>query len=478
MSLNKGTLVGGIYEIIGEIDKGSFGEIYQAKDTQNPDRCCVIKHLIFNHNDTATLNKAIQLFKREVEILLYLTNTYQSQEIQIPKLYDDFEENQQFYLVEEFIEGVTIAQELKNRNRFSEDDAIDFLKQTLPILDIIHSHNIIHRDIKPDNLIRRSQDDKIFLIDFGAAKHGVKPEIDIVQTVIGTPSYASPELHIGNPRFNSDIYSLGIITIEALTGLKPVNIKDQTGQVIWPNDINISEKFAALLEKMVCNNYEDRYQTATEVLNAIKNLNGTLIISSQSASLNIQAEETSSFVFPEWMKWAGITGLVSIFGLSLSFLTVRAMFTPGVRQTQENPIPSEPTRSSDDKSKTEIADSEDKKTSIPKKAEQPIEPSDTGEIQDNSETRSEEQLNSNKKSKDIEPSDTGDIQDNFETQSEKQINSSKNSNDSDVFLRPKKLSATESANDDLEKLSKPEINSTESSTNSDIFLRPNSDKQP
>ncbi|MFM6098808.1 MAG: serine/threonine protein kinase, partial [Dolichospermum sp.] len=108
MSLNKGTLVGGIYEIIGEIDKGSFGEIYQAKDTQNPDRCCVIKHLIFNHNDTATLNKAIQLFKREVEILLYLTNTYQSQEIQIPKLYDDFEENQQFYLVEEFIEGVTI----------------------------------------------------------------------------------------------------------------------------------------------------------------------------------------------------------------------------------------------------------------------------------------------------------------------------------------------------------------------------------
>lgn len=451
MSLNKGTLVGGIYEIIGEIDKGSFGEIYQAKDTQNPDRCCVIKHLIFNHNDTATLNKAIQLFKREVEILLYLTNTYQSQEIQIPKLYDDFEENQQFYLVQEFIEGVTIAQELKNRNRFSEDDAIDFLKQTLPILDIIHSHNIIHRDIKPDNLIRRSQDDKIFLIDFGAAKHGVKPEIDIVQTVIGTPSYASPELHIGNPRFNSDIYSLGIIAIQALTGLKPANIKDKTGHVIWTNDIKISEKFVILLEKMVCNNYENRYQTAIEVLDAIKDLNGTLIISSQSASLNIQAQETSSFVFPEWMKWAGITAFVSIFGLSLSFFTVRAIFTSGglQTQTQKNSSPLEPIRSRDDESKTQIADSEDKKPSIPKKAEQPIEPSDTGETKDNSESLSE-----------VQPS------------------SGTSPNDGNIFLRPKKLPDTGEVKDNSESPSEVEPSSEKSSNNGDIFLRPKSQKKP
>jgi serine/threonine protein kinase len=451
MSLNKGTLVGGIYEIIGEIDKGSFGEIYQAKDTQNPDRCCVIKHLIFNHNDTATLNKAIQLFKREVEILLYLTNTYQSQEIQIPKLYDDFEENQQFYLVQEFIEGVTIAQELKNRNRFSEDDAIDFLKQTLPILDIIHSHNIIHRDIKPDNLIRRSQDDKIFLIDFGAAKHGVKPEIDIVQTVIGTPSYASPELHIGNPRFNSDIYSLGIIAIQALTGLKPANIKDKTGHVIWTNDIKISEKFVILLEKMVCNNYENRYQTAIEVLDAIKDLNGTLIISSQSASLNIQAQETSSFVFPEWMKWAGITAFVSIFGLSLSFFTVRAIFTSGSlqTQTQKNSSPLEPIRSRDDESKTQIADSEDKKPSIPKKAEQPIEPSDTGETKDNSESLSE-----------VQPS------------------SGTSPNDGNIFLRPKKLPDTGEVKDNSESPSEVEPSSEKSSNNGDIFLRPKSQKKP
>ena len=449
MSLNKGTLVGGIYEIIGEIDKGSFGEIYQAKDTQNPDRCYVIKHLIFNSNDTATLNKAIQLFKREVEILLYLTNTYQSQEIQIPKLYDDFEENQQFYLVQEFIEGVTIAQELKNRNRFSEDDAIDFLKQTLPILDIIHSHNIIHRDIKPDNLIRRSQDDKIFLIDFGAAKHGVKPEIDIVQTVIGTPSYASPELHIGNPRFNSDIYSLGIIAIQALTGLKPANIKDKTGHVIWTNDIKISEKFVILLEKMVCNNYENRYQTAIEVLDAIKDLNGTLIISSQSASLNIQAQETSSFVFPEWMKWAGITAFVSIFGLSLSFFTVRAIFTSGGLQTQKNSSPLEPIRSRDDKSKTQIADSEDKKPSIPKKAEQPIEPSDTGETKDNSESLSE-----------VQPS------------------SGTSPNDGNIFLRPKKLPDTGEVKDNSESPSEVEPSSEKSSNNGDIFLRPKSQKKP
>lgn len=451
MSLNKGTLVGGIYEIIGEIDKGSFGEIYQAKDTQNPDRCCVIKHLIFNHNDTATLNKAIQLFKREVEILLYLTNTYQSQEIQIPKLYDDFEENQQFYLVQEFIEGVTIAQELKNRNRFSEDDAIDFLKQTLPILDIIHSHNIIHRDIKPDNLIRRSQDDKIFLIDFGAAKHGVKPEIDIVQTVIGTPSYASPELHIGNPRFNSDIYSLGIIAIQALTGLKPANIKDKTGHVIWTNDIKISEKFVILLEKMVCNNYENRYQTAIEVLDAIKDLNGTLIISSQSASLNIQAQETSSFVFPEWMKWAGITAFVSIFGLSLSFFTVRAIFTSGglQTQTQKNSSLLEPIRSRDDESKTQIADSEDKKPSIPKKAEQPIEPSDTGETKDNSESLSE-----------VQPS------------------SGTSPNDGNIFLRPKKLPDTGEVKDNSESPSEVEPSSEKSSNNGDIFLRPKSQKKP
>ncbi|MGF1936236.1 MAG: protein kinase domain-containing protein [Nostoc sp. ChiQUE02] len=270
-----GQLLDGRYQVLQVLGGGGFGQTYIAQDTHRPGfPKCVVKHLKPVTRSPEFLETARRLFSSEAETLEQLGN-----HDQIPRLLAYFEDNQEFFLVQEFIEGHTLKAELSPNQRWTEDRVIQLLHQVLGILQFIHSHNVIHRDIKPDNIIRRQQDGKLVLIDFGAVKQ-VQTQLLTVSghmgatIIIGTPGYMSTEQGQGKPRHNSDIYSLGIIGIQSLTGLHPINFEEDpdTGEIYWQHQANVSSELASVLSKMVLHHFKQRYQSAAEVLQVLKHL--------------------------------------------------------------------------------------------------------------------------------------------------------------------------------------------------------------
>lgn len=271
-----GQLLDGRYQVLQILGGGGFGQTYIAQDTHRPGfPKCVVKHLKPVSRTPEFLETARRLFTSEAETLEQLGN-----HDQIPRLLAYFEDNQEFFLVQEFIEGQTLKAELFPNQRWTEDRVIQLLQQVLGILQFIHSHNVIHRDIKPDNIIRRQQDGKLVLIDFGAVKQVQTQLLTILghtkaTIIIGTPGYMSTEQAQGKPRPNSDIYSLGIIGIQSLTGIHPINFEEDpdTGEISWQHQVNVSSELASVLSKMVLHHFKQRYQSAAEVLEVLKYFN-------------------------------------------------------------------------------------------------------------------------------------------------------------------------------------------------------------
>ncbi|MEH2347995.1 MAG: serine/threonine-protein kinase [Nostoc sp.] len=270
-----GQLLDGRYQVLQVLGGGGFGQTYIAQDTHRPGfPKCVVKHLLPVTRSPEFLETARRLFSSEAETLEQLGN-----HDQIPRLLAYFEHNQEFFLVQEFIEGHTLKAELLPNQPWTEEKVIQLLQQMLGILQFIHSHNVIHRDIKPDNIIRRQQDGKLVLIDFGAVKQ-VQTQLLTVPgrtgatIIIGTPGYMSTEQGQGKPRPNSDIYSLGIIGIQSLTGLHPINFEEDsdTGEISWQHHANVSSELASVLSKMVLHHFKQRYQSAAEILQVLKHL--------------------------------------------------------------------------------------------------------------------------------------------------------------------------------------------------------------
>ncbi|MEH2449132.1 MAG: serine/threonine-protein kinase [Nostoc sp.] len=270
-----GQLLDGRYQVLQVLGGGGFGQTYMAQDTHRPGLPkCVVKHLKPVTRSPEFLETARRLFTSEAETLEQLGN-----HDQIPRLLAYFEDNQEFFLVQEFIEGHTLKAELFPNQPWTEDQVIQLLQQVLGVLQFIHSHNVIHRDIKPDNIIRRQQDGKLVLIDFGAVKQVQTQLVTVLgqmgaTIIIGTPGYMSTEQGQGKPRPNSDIYSLGIIGIQSLTGLHPINFEEDpdTGEISWQHQANVSSGLASVLSKMVLHHFKQRYQSAAEVLQALKDL--------------------------------------------------------------------------------------------------------------------------------------------------------------------------------------------------------------
>ncbi len=277
VTLMLGKLLDRRYEVTQVLGAGGFGRTYLAKDTRRPGNpTCVVKQLKPVSSDPAFLETARRLFNSEAEILEKLGN-----HDQIPRLLAYFEEDQEFYLVQEFIEGHTLSQELQPGQRWEESRVIELLGEILSILEFVHHHGVIHRDIKPDNLIRRKSDNKLVLVDFGAVKQ-IRTQFAITQgasntIAIGTPGYMSSEQALGQPRPSSDIYALGIIGIQALTGLMPISFQEDlsTGEILWQHLVSVSRGLAGILSKMVRYHFKDRYQSATEALQALRQLNGS-----------------------------------------------------------------------------------------------------------------------------------------------------------------------------------------------------------
>jgi serine/threonine-protein kinase len=218
------------------------------------------------------------LFQTEAEILEQLGN-----HDQIPRLLAYFEESQEFYLVQEFIQGYTLTKELPPGERWEESKVYQLLQEVLEILVFVHSHGAIHRDIKPDNLIRRATDGKLVLVDFGSVKQAWtqvftssgQPEDSPPATIaIGTPGYMPTEQGQGRPQPNSDIYALGTIAIQALTGMHPSQLMQQSenGELEWRQNAKVSEGLGAVVSKMVRYNSKNRYQTASAALVALRQL--------------------------------------------------------------------------------------------------------------------------------------------------------------------------------------------------------------
>ena len=267
-----GTLLDQRYQVVQVLGQGGFGHTYVAEDTRRPGNpTCVVKHLKPAASEPDFLQTARRLFNSEAETLEKL-GTHD----QIPRLLAYFEENQEFYLVEEFIPGHPLSAELQPGQRWTESQVIELLQEVLSILEFVHSNGVIHRDLKPDNLIRRQQDNKLVLVDFGAVKQ-VKMQSAIAQdatnqtVAIGTPGYMPSEQGQGRPRPSSDIYALGMIGIQAVTGLSPRHLSEdaETGEVIWQQYAQASDGLVEILTQMVRHYFKYRYQSATEALQAL-----------------------------------------------------------------------------------------------------------------------------------------------------------------------------------------------------------------
>ncbi|NER05712.1 MAG: protein kinase [Okeania sp. SIO3C4] len=257
------------YKIISELGKGGFGTTYLAVDLDLPDRPqCVVKQLTPSDPRPQVFQVAKNLFDKEAKILHRL-----GKHEQIPQLFAYFEEGGQFYLVQEFIEGNDLTKEIYPGKKISEEQAIQLLTEILKILKYVHEENVIHRDLKPQNIMRIKSDGKIVLIDFGAVKEIKGLTLTSAgQTattiVVGTPGYMPSEQAAGQPKFCSDLYAVGMMTIEALTGV-PVNQfpKDSsTGEIIWKYRVNVSDDLGRVLDKMVLYDWRDRYHSIDEVL--------------------------------------------------------------------------------------------------------------------------------------------------------------------------------------------------------------------
>ena len=278
-----GEIVKGQYQVVQILSSSSYCQTYLAHDiSQNQPTPCIIKHLLPASTQTSSMSSLRRLFTREVAALEKL-GTYS----QVPQLVDYFEENQQFYLVQEYIAGQALSAILLPGVRWQENQVIELLYDVLSILEVVHAHGLIHRDIKPSNLIHRERDAQLVLIDFGSVKQAwtqvvtsygqtnANYAIGIPATVaIGTPGYMPSEQSRGRPRPSSDIYALGMVAIQALTGMHPTLLLEdsETGEVIWQHLGVVSQELGAIINQMVRYHFSDRYSSATEVLAVLQPL--------------------------------------------------------------------------------------------------------------------------------------------------------------------------------------------------------------
>ena len=266
------------YKILQTLGKGGFGETYLATDTRMPSgKKCVIK-LLKPVAETDEQQKWIEeRFEREATILEQLGETNQ----QIPRLYAYFCETGKYYLVQQWIEGLTLTQKLQQEGKLAEAEVKKILKDILPVLTYIHGKKIVHRDIKPDNIILRSQDDKPVLIDFGAVKEAMATEADgsrsvLLSMAIGTPGYMPSEQAAGRPLYSSDIYSLGLTAVYLLTGKIPQDLETNpdNGEIIWQKHRSIFDRnLARVIEQAIRFHPRDRFTSAEEMLAALVDSN-------------------------------------------------------------------------------------------------------------------------------------------------------------------------------------------------------------
>ncbi|MDF2388148.1 serine/threonine protein kinase [Nostoc ellipsosporum NOK] len=253
------------YRLIKLISKGGFCKTFLAVDEgQFPPVSCIVQELLLS-------DETPQLFERKVQQLKEF-----GKYPQVPNLLAYFQHTQYFYLAYEFIEGKNLAQLIEEEGAFNETQIWQLLKDLLPVLKYLSDRNIIHRDIKPVNIILRKPhknvDGNFVLVDFGAAKLVTELEQFTDENSIGSPEYAAPEQTQGKAVFASDLYSLGVTCIYLLTQIPPFDLFDVANDCwVWREYVSkkISDRLAKILDKLIRNTLNQRFQSADEVMEAM-----------------------------------------------------------------------------------------------------------------------------------------------------------------------------------------------------------------
>ena len=253
------------YRAIKPIGQGGFGITFLAVDEDKPSKPrCVIKQFYPQAQGTNTVQKAVELFTQEAMRLDEL-----GKHPQIPELLAYFTQDDRQFLVQEFIDGQNLAEELAQNGAFNETQIRQLLNNLLSVLQFCHQRQVIHRDIKPENIIRRASSNELVLVDFGAAKIASKTALNQTGTSIGSPEYVAPEQIRGKAIYASDIYSLGATCIRLLTERSPFDSYDINNDTwIWRQYLKtpINQELGRVLDKMLESIPVRRYQTVDEVL--------------------------------------------------------------------------------------------------------------------------------------------------------------------------------------------------------------------
>ncbi|TYQ29718.1 WG repeat-containing protein [Pseudanabaena sp. UWO310] len=268
------------YRAVRQIGQGGFGKTFLAVDQDLPNKpACVIKQFSPQIQGASGLQKATELFEQEAVQLNIL-----GKHPQIPELLAHFEQDGRLYLVQEYVKGRNLAEELAQDGAFSEPKIRELLVGLLPVLQYIHDNQVIHRDIKPENIIRRD-DGMLFLVDFGAVKLMTGTALLGTGTVIGDPRYMSPEQLRGKADGSSDLYALGVTCLHLITDVDPLNLFDDAeGEWVWRDYLSsVSSGIAALLDKMVVRAMKKRYISASKVLSDL-GVRSEIVVSKYSES--------------------------------------------------------------------------------------------------------------------------------------------------------------------------------------------------
>lgn len=285
--LNSSHLLRDRYRILNLLGEGGFGRTFLAVDELQSPLLCVVKQLLPNHS--IHRQKIQTLFQQEAQRLAQL-----EEHPQIPKLLDSFEQDGESFIVQEWIDGWTLQQEVVGSIPFHEIEVRKVLLEMLPVLQYLHDRQIVHRDIKPDNIIRRKCDRQLVLVDFGAAKQLVNIRPIYTGTMIGSVEYAAPEQIKGQAVFASDLYSLGVTCLYLLTQTSPFDLydiveNDWKWQAYLPQPI--SRDLKAILHKLLQPSVRRRYQSAAAVL---IDLNASSIMTEGQVKKNIPINLISS----------------------------------------------------------------------------------------------------------------------------------------------------------------------------------------
>jgi len=296
MNCGKNLQLKGLYEAIAIIGQGGMGRTFQARDLGRLGQPCAIKQFLPQFREPKLIKKAIALFESEAVQLKALGS-----HPQIPELIAYFEEDGCLYLVQELIEGENLYDELQRKGIYEESQIDQLLENILPVLQFIHDRQVIHRDIKPDNIIRRSSltppngrgtrgEGDLVLVDFGAAKSFTIDTANRTGTLIGSAEYVAPEQARGKAFPQSDLYSLGVTCIHLLTGLSPFDLYDDVrDRWIWRENLQtpISSRLAIVLDRLLEKAIANRYRSAHEVLDDLQDL---------TISSNINSELEVSYI--------------------------------------------------------------------------------------------------------------------------------------------------------------------------------------